>query len=108
MHAEIPITGLRRGDVLALSGWTVALRNVDEQGNYLDGTCYDAEVFGTLRCPMFVCERIELYRNWPTTGHNPRKIVENLQAYLSAPELQLELDQTPLLPTNRSTLPGQD
>lgn len=99
LHVDKPMAGLRRGDVLCLSGREVVIATEDENGELEQASKFTFG-FGTTECPFFMVESAHLFRDWPAgrlLGADP---LSGLRTYLQA--------QAPLLLSGGNQAAVQD
>lgn len=88
LHINKPLAGLKRGDVLCLTGKSAALAYEEGEGIQLDPLANEG-VMGTLECPWFLLESVDVFRDWPTGKIDAAAPFAQLESYLqaSAPHL---------------------
>lgn len=99
IHINVSLKGLKRGDVLCLSGRTIQLGLMDDEGNI---NCeYNPGIFGTRDCPWFMIETVDIYTDWPDSPvrldvNNPHAEMKKLGNYLKVqkPTVSLANNET--------------
>lgn len=88
LHMNASLPGLKRGDVLCLTGTTIQFASLGDD-TLLHHDVENSAVVGTSDCPWFMVESVDIYRDWPCDRPKIDDPYGSLMRYLatSAPHL---------------------
>ena len=99
MHIDVPLPGVQRGDVLAFTGSAITFADLLPDGSIL-GEGHRPGVFGTEKCPFFIVDTVDVYKNWSDDPSTP--IDEHIklvaQSVTTAEAIKIQTDQPLALP----------